>query len=127
MNLRDTHRGPQIGRLDQDRIRQSARMTADKLIDTFLEDRPEVTDWKSSLAKQAFHHIFVHPDGGTQHTGADVRHIRKVEKALNRSVFAVGAMKDRENNVEIAAFARLGAYGGWVAFGKGRLDRFFRR
>ena len=46
--------------------------------------------------------VLVHADGGTQHPGADVRHVCQLEEALNRSVFAVRAVQYREHDIQPA-------------------------
>ena len=55
--------------------------------------------------KQTFGDVLVHADRGAEDARADERQSRQIEQALNRSVFAKGAVHHGENDVDALAAA----------------------
>ena len=63
-------------------------------------------DWQSGITQQALGYVFVHRGGRSNHTGANKGHLTKLKRALNCSVFTVGPVQNREDDVEARHFAR---------------------
>ena len=62
-----------------------------------------VADRQAAGGEHHLHRRLVHADGRRQHAGADVRHVRELEQALDRAVFAVRAVQHGKDDVEAEA------------------------
>ena len=56
--------------------------------------------------EHGLHRRLVHADGGGQHAGADVRHVRQLEHSLDGAVLAIGAVQHDDDHVETRAQLR---------------------
>ena len=65
-----------------------------------LEHDFVVADRQPSRREHELHRRLVHADGGREHAGADVRHVRELEQSLHGAVLAVRAVQHREHHVE---------------------------
>src|SRR5882724_2878319 len=55
--------------------------------------------------QQTLGNVLVHTDGGAEYASADKRQTGEIEQALNGTVFAKGAVHNREDHVEAVAYA----------------------
>ena len=62
--------------------------------------------------EHGLHRRLVHADGGGQHAGADVRHVRQLEHSLDGAVLAIGAVQHDDDHVETRAQLRGHPAGG---------------
>ena len=62
--------------------------------DVVLHDR------QPARGEQHLHHRLVHPDGCGEDAGADIGNVGELEQTLQGAVFSVGAVHDREDQVE---------------------------
>ena len=58
---------------------------------------------KAGIAKEPFHHVFVHSHGGAQHASPHVGYARQLEQALNCSVLAERTVQHRKDYVDLGA------------------------
>ena len=132
VGLGDADRGAEIGGLDEDGILESFFDLGDGFLRRFLpvgaEEGDVLDDGQAGLGEEALHHVLVHAGGGAEDAGADVGDAGQLKQALDGAVFAEGAVKDGEDDVERSALrAGHGRHqGGNALVEKLRSGRSFR-
>ena len=84
-----------------ERLLQVGRDVVALALPVVPENRSVGANRESRGCENDFHDHLIHADGGRQHAGADIRHVGKLQQTLNRAVFAVRSVQDREDHVEI--------------------------
>jgi len=56
-------------------------------------------DGDPSISQKAIHHIFIDSDRRSEDSCPDIGNIREIEQSLDRPIFSVRPMKNRENHI----------------------------
>ena len=107
MNLGHAHRRAKRGGFDEDWIFE---FFLDDLLNFFGIALPIGAqhgnprhDGDFGDLEETLGNILVHANGGAEHAGTDERQAREVQQPLDRAVFTVGAVHDREDDVNALA------------------------
>src|SRR6266567_482358 len=100
----DSHRRPEVRRLDEEGIVYfpfDCLAHLGRLAFPLAPKNKHPLDHRQSgVAEQSFHHILVHPGCGGQHARAHVRDSRQVEQSLDGAILTEGSVQYWKYNVK---------------------------
>ena len=110
LHLADAHRRAEVRGLDEDREPERGQGALGRRLGVraqlFAPDQHPRHDGDPRGCQQTLGRLLVHLERGAEHAGADVRHARELEQALERAVLAALPVDDREDHVDRLERAR---------------------
>jgi hypothetical protein len=95
VRLRDPHRRAEAGGLDEDG-------GAERVLELVVQAQRHVAgDRDAAVAQHRLEQVLVHAEGRGGDAGADVRHARELQQALDRPVLAEGPVQDGDRDVDL--------------------------